>query len=137
MFILGLMLIAAGLFEVHSLVNWKYRERAYASITDYVVWTNNRGRDATLEQKGERLRQVSWGFLLMNQFEFLTMIVAAFVAFTVTLPYLLPIWILSFLPRRLKSYRAWRFFDNFACAALFFVAAMVVFVGTTANLRVG
>jgi hypothetical protein len=137
MLTLAFMLILSGLIELHSAVNWKYYERSYAKTSEYKIWRQNRGRNATLEQQGERVKEIGWGFILSNQFEFLAMIVAAFVAFTATIPYLFPIWLLSFVPRGWEKYRALRVFDNFVCAALFFVAAMVVFVSITPNLRVG
>jgi hypothetical protein len=137
MLTLAFMLVLSGLIELHCALNWNYYERQYAKITDYTIWRQNRGRNATLEQRGERIKGIGWPFILLNQFEFLTMIVAIFVAFSATLPYMLPIWILSFLGRLKRKYRVWRIFDNFACATLFFVAAMICFVGTTTNLRVG
>ena len=138
MLTLGFMLLLSGLFELHSALNWKYFTRSYSALTDYAIWSKNRGRNANLEQRIERIKQIKCrGFVLQSNFELLTVIVSAFVAFSATLPYLFPIWILSFLPRGWKKYRSWQVFDNFVCAGLFFAAAMVVFVASTTNVRVG
>jgi hypothetical protein len=137
MFTLGVMLIISGLIELHSALNWKYYERCYAGITEYVTWRKGPGKGADIEQAGDHIKKIGWGFILLSQFEFITMIAALFTAFAATTPYLLPVWVLSFLPRGWKATRAWRVFDNFVCAALFFVAAMVIFVSVTTNVRVG
>jgi hypothetical protein len=126
--VLGAMLILSGLFELHCGLNWKYFDRSIADV--------ERIKESDFDPKTDELK--CGGYIVQNVFEFIAMIVAAFVAFTATLPYLLPIWILSFLPRRWKKKnRWWQVTDNFVCAALFFAAAMLVLIGTTENMRVG
>jgi len=134
---LGFMLLLSGFFELYRASAWKYVDRSYSEIETYRTWRKNEGQDADLEEKFEHAKNVKCGFfLLQNNFEILTMIAATIGAFTLTIPYLLPVWILYFLPRRLKENRYWRVFDNIACAVLFFAAAMVLFVANTTNLMV-
>ena len=84
---LGFMLLLSGLFELHSALNWKYFTRSHSALTDWNIWRKNRGRNANPEQRIERIRQMKCrGFILQHNFELLTVIVAAFFAFSATLP---------------------------------------------------
>ena len=134
---IGFALLLCGFFELYRAFAWKYVDRAYSQIETYRTWRKNEGQGADFEEMLEHAKNVKCGsFLLQNNFEFLTMFAAALIAFVLTIPYLLPIWVLSFLPRRLKMNPYWRFFDNIACASLFFAAAMVLLVANTTNLMV-
>ncbi len=133
---LGFALILSGLFELHCAFHWKYFDRAYSAMTGYATWLENEGKDADLEKKGKYVSNLNCGgYLANNLFEYVTMALASVFAFP-TLPFILPIWILSFLPRGLKKNRFWQVSDNLVCAVLFFAAATVLFVANTGNIRV-
>jgi hypothetical protein len=125
--VLGIMLILSGLFELYCGFNWKYYDRSMEDLEKI--------RDKSFDPKTDELK--CGGFIVQNVFEMLTMVVAVAIHFWATLPYILPLLILTGLPRRWKKNRWWRVTDNFVCAALFFAAAMVVFIGSTENMRVG